>query len=195
MSEARTELPRDSFRRLNRTVMIPALRRGLGSVLVNPLSGYLALLETTGRKSGRTIRTPVSYAIFDGAVYLAAGWNGRTDWYRNLRADPRARIVLPGRALDASAEMVHDPDERARACHAVLRAAGIPGLALRSDVIGADEAAFRARTAEDRVVRFRVPGLRSGPFDPGGLGWLAAWATLLAPLVLLLCRRSRNARV
>ena len=109
----------------------------------------------------------------------------RTDWYRNLQADPRARIVLPGRAIAARGEMIDDADERARACHAVLRAAGLPGLAFRTDVIGVDEATFRARTAEDRVVRFRVPDLRAGPFDPGGLGWLAVWVAPLALLALL----------
>jgi len=193
MGERSAPLPRTSFRGINHALMVPALRAGLGPLLVNPISGHLALLETTGRKSGRVIRTPVSYAIFDGAVYVASGWNGRTDWYRNLRADPRARIGLPGRTVEARAEMVDDPDERARACHAVLDAAGLPGKALRSDVLGVDEATFRARTAEDRVVRFRVAGLTSGPFDPGGLGWVATWAAILALLAILRRRRSRNA--
>lgn len=53
----------------------------------------IALLTTTGRRSGRTRTVPVSY-LDDGSRYLVVASNSGQDappaWLLNLRADPRA---------------------------------------------------------------------------------------------------------
>ena len=46
-------------------------------------------------QSGKQYLTPVNYALVDGEVYCTAGFGPRTDWYRNILADPNVRLWLP----------------------------------------------------------------------------------------------------
>lgn len=69
------------------------------------------LLTTKGRKTGRLHHTPLEY-IYDrqkDCYRVAAGWGGKTDWYRNLRADPRVSMQVGRRKFEALAEPA--PDE------------------------------------------------------------------------------------
>ncbi len=70
------------------------------------------IVTTTGRRSGKPHRTPVEYSPGPGKdVYLVmSGWDGHTDWYRNLRADPCVHVSLRGRHWDARAETVTDEE-------------------------------------------------------------------------------------
>jgi deazaflavin-dependent oxidoreductase (nitroreductase family) len=55
-------------------------------------SGMMAMLEVTGRKSGRRIRTPVGYVgLPDGRLLVGAG-RAESHWPRNLAADPACRV-------------------------------------------------------------------------------------------------------
>src|SRR3954463_1590205 len=66
------------------------------------------VLETTGRKSGQRRATPVAYRRLEDGSYLVVGGAGgqRTplDWVANLRADPRAEVVVDRRREDVVAE-------------------------------------------------------------------------------------------
>ena len=46
---------------------------------------YMQVLEVTGRKSGKTYRTPVNLMEVDGELYVVAP-RGETQWIRNARA-------------------------------------------------------------------------------------------------------------
>ena len=78
-------------------------RMGLGRFVSNVL-----LLITVGRRSGRPRVTALgfSYEAFTDTYYVSAGWNGRTDWYRNARANPRVRVWVGRRKFDSVAEPV-----------------------------------------------------------------------------------------
>ncbi len=72
-----------------------------------PLFGdTILLLTTTGRKSGQPRRTPLEYRREPGTGYMLvmAGWGGRTDWRRNLEADPRVHVQAGRREFEALAE-------------------------------------------------------------------------------------------
>jgi len=66
------------------------------------------VLETTGRKSGQRRSTAVAYRRLQDGNYLVIGGAGgqRTpvDWVANLRADPRAEVVVDRRREDVLAE-------------------------------------------------------------------------------------------
>jgi deazaflavin-dependent oxidoreductase (nitroreductase family) len=74
------------------------------------------MLTTTGAKTGRARTLPV-LGLPDGeGVILIASNFGRPHnpgWYHNLRANPRARIVLDGIGRDVSARELSG-DERER---------------------------------------------------------------------------------
>ncbi|MEV4619413.1 nitroreductase/quinone reductase family protein [Asanoa sp. NPDC049573] len=80
-----------------------------------------ALLETTGRRTGRPRRTPVCDGL-DGDVFWLVSQRGRAaDWVRNVMAEPRVRVKVEGgrgaawRAGTARIVEADDPHARQRA--------------------------------------------------------------------------------
>jgi deazaflavin-dependent oxidoreductase (nitroreductase family) len=79
---------------------------GLGRAM----SKHVLLLTTIGRKSGRARVTALGYT-YDSSTdtyYLTAGWEGRTDWYRNVRANPQVHVRVGSREFDCVAEPVSE---------------------------------------------------------------------------------------
>ena len=87
--------PHAPFAIHNRTVN-PLVRGLLRSPFHRVLSGRLALITVTGRRSGRTYTIPVGYRRSDGRVEIVAGWPERKRWWRNLRGGAPVRIRLAG---------------------------------------------------------------------------------------------------
>ena len=87
--------------------------------VVNPLARPLAgiapwwvLLETTGRRSGRAIRTPLARGPVDGDTTWVIAVHGRkTTWVKNLEAAAEIRIKIGGRWRTARASVMptYDP--------------------------------------------------------------------------------------
>ena len=76
----------------------------------------IALLETTGRKSGEPRRTPVSNG-FDAATntfWIVSEMGRKAAYVRNLQADPRVRVRVRGRWRDGTAHVLEGEDPRAR---------------------------------------------------------------------------------
>lgn len=63
----------------------------------------VALITVTGRKSGRTYTTPVSYER-DGNDVIILSRRTRT-WWRNLAANPQVQLRLAGEPVHGSAEV------------------------------------------------------------------------------------------
>ncbi len=58
-----------------------------------PVVGKLfMIITTTGRKSGQPRRTSIEYHSYKGRKYVMNGYGMRSDWYRNILADPRVTI-------------------------------------------------------------------------------------------------------
>ncbi len=77
---------------------------GLGSLV----GRQVLLLTTIGRKTGKARLTPLGYG-YDASTrtyHVVAGWDGHTDWYRNLKADPRAHVQVGNLHFDCLAEFV-----------------------------------------------------------------------------------------
>ncbi|MEV4539406.1 nitroreductase/quinone reductase family protein [Asanoa sp. NPDC049518] len=99
---------------IQRRVVNPLVR--LAWALRLPIPGD-ALLETTGRHSGKPRRTAVCDGR-DGTVFWLVSQRGRdAEWVRDLEADPRVRVkVSRGRWRTGLARVVLDdePDDRSR---------------------------------------------------------------------------------
>ncbi len=94
------------FRTLNGFVE-PAVRAGFGSPGIWP-TGFI-VLESTGRRTGRTYRVPVAAALW-GHLILATTVRGeRSQWLKNLSVTPALRYWLAGREHEADA-IVFAPD-------------------------------------------------------------------------------------
>jgi deazaflavin-dependent oxidoreductase (nitroreductase family) len=70
-------------------------------------------LTTVGRMSGRPHQIEIWFALRDGIVYLLSGGSDRSDWVKNLVADPRVSIRLGEETRATTARVVTDPDEDA----------------------------------------------------------------------------------
>jgi len=97
------------FALLNRTG-----NRMIRMMLVSPahrvVSGRLALITVTGRRTGRQHTFPVGYKRDSERVTIAVGLPERKVWWRNLRDGAPVRLRLAGQQRTGNAQ-VHG-DER-----------------------------------------------------------------------------------
>jgi deazaflavin-dependent oxidoreductase (nitroreductase family) len=74
-----------TLERVNNRLTRFGLRHGLAPKV-------FALLETTGRRSGKARYTPVGNGLDGDTFWLIAAHGDQSDYVRNLRADPAVRI-------------------------------------------------------------------------------------------------------
>ena len=76
----------------------------------------VALLETTGRRSGQPRRTPVSNGLQRGTntFWIVAEMGRKAGYVRNIEAHARVRIRVRGRWRAGTAHVLEDEDPRAR---------------------------------------------------------------------------------
>jgi deazaflavin-dependent oxidoreductase (nitroreductase family) len=131
----------------------------LRSPLHGMISGNTMLITYTGRRSGRRIDVPVSYAQ-DGDRLLVISSRDRV-WWKNLRGGAEVSLLLRGRKVRAVAQVIEQGDEAlASGFAAYLRALPMAarGLGVTLDRSGNLDARDAARLAQSRlIVEFR-PG-------------------------------------
>lgn len=94
-------------RRVTSPLMRSALRLGIAPRV-------FALLETTGRRSGRPRWTPVGNGLVGRVFWLVAERGERCDYVRNILADPRVRVKVGRHWHNGTAQIVADDDGLAR---------------------------------------------------------------------------------
>ncbi|WP_210588877.1 nitroreductase/quinone reductase family protein [Streptomyces sp. GESEQ-35] len=72
------------------------------------------LLETTGRTSGLPRRTPVGGRRVGDSFWLVSEFGERSQYVRNIKANPRVRVRIRGRWHDGTAHLLPDDDAVAR---------------------------------------------------------------------------------
>ena len=105
MAEARLERsgPPKGWRRILLRAPVLLYRARLGFLLGH----RFLMLEHVGRRSGAVRRTVLEVVTDTGdAVYVAAGWGEKADWFRNVRANPRVVVVLGARRFATLAREV-----------------------------------------------------------------------------------------
>src|SRR5215210_7962585 len=89
----------------------PVMRRALEAGV--PPRGW-ALLETTGRQSGRARRVPVGNGLRGEHFWIVAEHGHAADYVRNIEGDPRVRVKVGRRWHTGTAHVLEDDDPRAR---------------------------------------------------------------------------------
>lgn len=87
----------EGLARVNRYVTNPIQRLWAGRV-----PGF-AIIEHTGRRSGRTYRTPVNAYPVQGGFALLLMYGPDRDWLKNLRVAGRGRIEYRGHTMAMTA--------------------------------------------------------------------------------------------
>lgn len=178
---------RQIFRVLNKYFMVPVFRWGLGLFLVNPLSGYIMVLKTIGRKTRLERYAPVNYAILDGHIYCLSGFGKIAHWYKNFTAQPQIEMIMPSVTLSGRAATVTDADEWLRATRQILKNSGFAGFLAGINAFRISDEDLRSKGREMVVIRITPNGLRSGTADPGGRLWL--WLTIGAVALIIFLLR------
>ncbi|OIJ87714.1 nitroreductase [Streptomyces sp. MUSC 14] len=85
--------------------------------IANPLNRRLpfqTLLETTGRTSGLPRQTPVGGRRVGESFWLVSEFGQKSQYVRNIQADPKVRVRLAGRWHHGTAHLLPDDDPRTR---------------------------------------------------------------------------------
>ena len=93
---------------------IPRVMRRLQAGLVKLLRGYFSrapgwiLLTTVGRRTGLPRETLLPCVRADGEIIVISTYGWRSDWMRNLRANPEVKLTRDGVVVSGRAEFVED---------------------------------------------------------------------------------------
>ncbi|MEV5181538.1 nitroreductase/quinone reductase family protein [Streptomyces werraensis] len=118
-----------------------ALQRRVGNPLLRRMP-FQTLLETTGRESGLPRTTPVGGRRAGDTFWLVSEFGERSQYVRNIKADPRVRVRIRGRWHTGTAHLMPDDDPVARLRSlprlnsAAVRAIGAELLTVRVDLDG-----------------------------------------------------------
>ncbi|MEV5782091.1 nitroreductase/quinone reductase family protein [Streptomyces sp. NPDC048448] len=120
---------------------VTAFQRRIGNPLLRRLP-VQTLLETTGRASGLPRRTPVGGRLTGREFWFVSEYGERSQYVRNIKADPRVRIRVRGRWYAGIAHLMPQDDARARLRSlprfnsVAVRAMGAGLMTVRVDVTG-----------------------------------------------------------
>ncbi|PPJ08335.1 nitroreductase family deazaflavin-dependent oxidoreductase [Nocardia nova] len=131
-----------SARDLRRRLAVPVQRYiaiPVGSRVARYLGG-LAVLETTGRRSGQPRRTPIGGRLVGSSYWFVSEFGRDSQYVRNILANPKVRLQIRGVWHDGTAVLLDDDDARARlrklnrVNSSVVRAVGSNLLTIRIDL-------------------------------------------------------------
>jgi deazaflavin-dependent oxidoreductase (nitroreductase family) len=88
----------------------PGLYRGPMAAVLGRY--HMLVLTTTGRKSGLPRATALTFMPWEGGYVVAAGMGKRSDWVRNVLAQPEVQVQVGRRRFPARATLVADPARR-----------------------------------------------------------------------------------
>jgi deazaflavin-dependent oxidoreductase (nitroreductase family) len=66
-------------------------------------------ITVTGRKSRRSISTPVWFVHEGQKLYLVPVKGTESNWYKNVLAEPTMQISIGGRKVTVKANLISDP--------------------------------------------------------------------------------------
>jgi deazaflavin-dependent oxidoreductase (nitroreductase family) len=131
----------DRKRKFVTAMQVKLLNPPIRALAERGLAPGVALLETTGRKSGEPRRTPVSYGLERGThtFWIVAEMGRRAAYVRNIEADPRVRVRLRRGWREGTAHLLDGDDARARLrTLSRLNAAGVRAMGTELLVVRVD---------------------------------------------------------
>ncbi len=108
------ELPRSYkwLRRLNK-IVVPLYR-----LRILPFFGigwFILMITTIGRRTGKSRRNPLEFHRINDVIHIAAARGEKTDWVRNIHANPeKVRVQIGFRSFQPKVEIVEDISEKVK---------------------------------------------------------------------------------
>jgi deazaflavin-dependent oxidoreductase (nitroreductase family) len=85
------------------------------------------LLTTVGRRTGKPRTTAVSFMPLADRLIVFSGWGIRSDWYRNVLANPAVQVRVGRRRFRALARLIAEPERRQELMHQMATRSGSCG--------------------------------------------------------------------
>jgi len=103
-------------RRVVTALQVRVFNPPIKALAARGLAPGVALLETTGRKSGEPRRTPVTNGLERGTntFWIVAEQGRKAAYVRNIETDPKVRVRVGRRWRSGVAHVLEDDDTRAR---------------------------------------------------------------------------------
>ena len=104
------------FERLAPQRVVRSYQRHIGNPMFRGSAGFVpgwAVVETTGRRTGRARQTPVGGRLKGDTYWLVAGYD-RSDFIRNIEANPKVRLRVHGRWRAGTAQVCPEDDPHRR---------------------------------------------------------------------------------
>ena len=120
-----------------------AAARYIANPIVERIAEFVpwwALLETTGRRSGKPRRNPVGNGLQGDTFWIVADHGPDAQYVKNIKANPRVRVRVEGKWRSGTAHLMPDDDpiERQKQLRpvnaAIVRAMGTKLLTVRIDL-------------------------------------------------------------
>jgi len=160
---------------------------GLGKILSHKaLSGNkMLVLSSWGRKSHKPRHTMLSYVIVGEREYVSSGWGARTDWYKNILANPHVTVQVGGRVYSARARRVQDISETTKIAQEMFATGGDTHFVSWLESFGIANDLQDVIDKRDRLVLVAFDkSEESGPPPmPADLKWI--WGVMLFVLICI----------
>ncbi|MFC1466266.1 MAG: nitroreductase family deazaflavin-dependent oxidoreductase [Candidatus Brachytrichaceae bacterium NZ_4S206] len=182
-------LPYPSHSALRALFRLPILLYRLD---LGPLVGRsFMILTTTGRKSGLPRRTAIEYHTYRGRKYVMNGYGMKSDWYRNVLADPRVTVQTADGVEHCRARRLTSDEELAEAYGFVESS---PAFRWFVKALGFDLSREQFLAQKERwwLVTFDPTDEPTPPPLPADLWWVTALASSAFLLVALVTRLRRR---
>ena len=190
------------FKYLN-SFMLLMWRLGLGPWLNSWPEGFgqIMVISHKGRKTNIKRCTPVNYAIVDEIIYCTAGFGPKSDWYRNIIANPEVEVWFCRGFFKREewwagiADVVSDPDLRLPLLRKVIIASGFASRLAGLNPYKMTQEEFAHATEKYQLLRIKLTKALTGQGGPGELSWI--WPNLSVTLLfyILLLRLLRKKKI
>ncbi len=135
------------LRTLSDRIMLPLFEL-LGGTMDTTLGGRMCVLHTVGRRSGKRREIPLNYVPTTRGVGLLAGFGRSAGWVHNLRAQPRASLLVGDRTYEVTAMELDEQSQAIAVTRGVLKNAGFMGFVYGWDPRRASDEQVGAVVAE-----------------------------------------------
>ena len=185
--------PNAGWRRFVFKLPLHLWRLGLGRFLP---SDFL-VLTTTGRKSGLPRHTMLEHAWIGENFYIGSGWGRRSDWGRNLEANPLATVqTMRAGVVGVRASHASDAAELSQVYHAMRGKSPAWEDYLAMWGVEDTETDFIAAHQDNRLLTYRLSPVteETPPPLPADLRWIWGWmlGALAVLLAVMLVRRAQK---
>ena len=104
-------MPSDRKRRMSTFLTARVVNPGVRWMLEHGIAPKIvALLETTGRRSGQPRRTPVGNGLRGEHFWIVTEHGRKAAYVKNIEADPRVRVKVGRRWYSGTAQILPDDD-------------------------------------------------------------------------------------